>query len=67
MSFLQYILIKSLEISEIPKKLLKLVFKFALKKKITRMSGNRVLGYPKKLLDTRPSIRDFESRVIWKP
>jgi hypothetical protein len=35
--------------------------------KITRMSGNRVPYYPKKLLDTRPSTRDFKSRVIWKP
>jgi hypothetical protein len=31
------------------------------------MSGNRVPDYPKKLLDTRPSTRDFKSRVIWKP
>ncbi len=35
--------------------------------KISRISGNRVLGYSKKLLDTRPSTRDIRSRVILKP
>jgi hypothetical protein len=66
-SYLKFIVIKSLENSEI---YIRVLLKTALKKlifqKTTRMSGNRVLGYPKKLLDTRPSTRNFKSRVIWK-